>query len=124
MAKSLNRWTAIGNLVADPETRSTNSGESSLTNLRIAVNDSYKKRDGTKVESTLYMRVACFGKLSETVAEYLQKGAKIYVEGRVTENKWQDKDGNDRYTTEVVADNIQFLDAPPASRPARGDDPF
>ena len=119
MAKSLNRWTAIGNLVADPETRAT-TGDTTVTNIRVAVNDSYNKRDGTKVESTLYMRVVCFGKLSDLVAQYLQKGAKIYIEGRVTENKWQDKDGNDRYTTEVVADNIQFLDAP---KP-RGDDPF
>ncbi len=104
----VNKVILVGNLGADPESRSTKSG-STVTNLRIATTERVKDREGNWNEQTEWHRVVCFGTTAENVARYLSKGRQVYVEGRIRTDKWQDKDGNNRYTTEVVARTVQFL---------------
>ncbi|HUY84083.1 MAG TPA: single-stranded DNA-binding protein [Steroidobacteraceae bacterium] len=109
MARGINKVILIGNLGADPETRSMPSGMT-VTNVRIATSESWKdKATGAQQERTEWHNVAFFGRLAEISAEYLRKGSQVYVEGRLRTRKWQDKQGNDRYTTEIVADNMQML---------------
>ncbi len=109
MARGINKVILIGNLGADPETRSMPSGMT-VTNVRIATSESWKdKATGAQQERTEWHNVAFFGRLAEIAAEYLRKGSQVYVEGRLRTRKWQDKQGNDRYTTEIVADNMQML---------------
>jgi single-strand DNA-binding protein len=99
----------VGNLGKDPETRYAPSGDA-ITNITLATTDSWKdKATGEKKEATEWHRVVFFGRLAEIAGEYLKKGRSIYVEGRIKTRKWQDKDGQDRYTTEVVADQMQML---------------
>lgn len=106
---SVNKVILIGNLGRDPETRYTADG-AAITNITIATSDRWKdKATGEMKEATEWHRVACFGRLAENVGEYTKKGRSVYVEGRLRTRKWQDKEGQDRYTTEVVADNVQFL---------------
>ena len=106
---SLNKVMLIGNLGADPEVRYLPSGDA-ITNIRIATTESWKdKGSGEKKEETEWHRVAFFGKLAEIAGEYLKKGSAVYVEGRIKTRKWQDKDGQDRYSTEIVADRMQML---------------
>lgn len=106
---SLNKVMLIGNLGADPEMRYLPSGDA-VANIRIATTESWKdKASGEKKEETEWHRVSFFGKLAEIVGEYLKKGSPVYVEGRIKTRKWQDKDGQDRYSTEVVADRMQML---------------
>ena len=106
---SLNRVMLIGNLGADPEMRYLPSGDA-VANIRIATTESWKdKSSGEKKEETEWHRVSFFGKLAEIAGEYLKKGSPVYVEGRIKTRKWQDKDGQDRYSTEVVADRMQML---------------
>jgi single-strand DNA-binding protein len=106
---SLNRVMLIGNLGADPEMRYLPSGDA-VANIRIATTESWKdKASGEKKEETEWHRVSFFGKLAEIAGEYLKKGSPVYVEGRIKTRKWQDKDGQDRYSTEVVADRMQML---------------
>ena len=106
---SLNRVMLIGNLGADPEMRYLPSGDA-VANIRIATTESWKdKASGEKKEETEWHRVSFFGKLAEITGEYLKKGSAVYVEGRIKTRKWQDKDGQDRYSTEVVADRMQML---------------
>ena len=106
---SLNRVMLIGNLGADPEVRYLPSGDA-VTNIRIATTESWKdKASGEKKEETEWHRVSFFGKLAEIAGEYLKKGSPVYIEGRIKTRKWQDKDGQDRYSTEVVADRMQML---------------
>jgi single-strand DNA-binding protein len=107
---SVNKVILIGNLGADPETRYLPSGDA-VTNIRIATTDSWKDKSGEKQEHTEWHRVAFFGKLAEIAGEYLKKGSPVYVEGRIRTRKWQDKDGQDRYSTEIVADRMQLLGA-------------
>jgi single-strand DNA-binding protein len=106
---SLNKVMLIGNLGADPEVRYLPSGDA-VTNIRIATTESWKdKASGEKKEETEWHRVSFFGKLAEIAGEYLKKGSAVYVEGRIKTRKWQDKEGQDRYSTEVVADRMQML---------------
>ena len=105
---SVNKVILIGNLGADPETRSLPSGDA-VTNIRIATTETWKDKGGEKQEHTEWHRIAFFGKQAEIAGEYLKKGSPVYVEGRIRTRKWQDKDGQDRYSTEIVADRMQLL---------------
>jgi len=104
----INKVILIGNLGQDPDMRSTQSG-SSVANLRIATTERRKDRDGNWNDHTEWHSVVSFGRTAENVGKYCRKGKQIYVEGRLQTRKWQDRDGRDRYSTEVVADNIRFL---------------
>lgn len=105
---SVNKVILIGNLGADPEVRYMPSGDA-ITNIRLATTDTWKDKNGEKQERTEWHRVAFFGKLAEIAGEYLKKGSQVYLEGRLQTRKWQDKEGHDRYTTEIVADRMQML---------------
>ena len=105
---SVNKVILIGNLGADPETRYLPSGDA-VTNIRIATTDTWKDKSGEKQEHTEWHRIAFFGKTAEIAGEYLKKGSPVYVEGRIRTRKWQDKEGQDRYSTEIVADRMQLL---------------
>jgi single-strand DNA-binding protein len=105
---SVNKVILIGNLGADPETRYLPSGDA-VTNIRIATTENFKDKQGQKQEHTEWHRVSFFGKTAEIAAEYLKKGSPVYVEGRIRTRKWQDKEGQDRYSTEIVADRMQLL---------------
>ncbi len=105
---SVNKVILIGNLGADPEVRYMPSGDA-ITNIRLATTDSWKDKSGEKQERTEWHRVSFFGRLAEIAGEYLKKGSQVYLEGRLQTRKWQDKDGQDRYTTEIVADRMQML---------------
>ena len=122
MARGINKVILVGNLGADPETRYMPSG-GAVTNVRIATSESWKdKNTGEQQERTEWHNVAFFGRLAEIAGEYLRKGSQVYVEGRLRTRKWQDRDGNDRYTTEVIANEMQMLGGRPGSgAPARGD---
>ena len=114
---SVNKAILVGNLGRDPETRYLPDG-GAITNISIATTDSWKdKTTGEKKEQTEWHRVAFFGKLAEIAGEYLKKGSQVYIEGRIRTRKWQDKEGQDRYTTEVIADTMQML----GSRGGMGD---
>jgi single-strand DNA-binding protein len=109
MARGINKVIIVGNVGGDPETRYMPSG-SAVTNLTVATNESWKdKQTGEKKERTEWHRVAMFNRLAEIAAEYLRKGSQVYIEGKLRTRKWQDKDGQDRYTTEIVADEMQML---------------
>jgi single-strand DNA-binding protein len=109
MARGVNKVILVGNLGKDPETRYMPSG-SAVTNLRIATTEAWKdKQSGEAQERTEWHSVAMFGRLAEIAAEYLRKGSQVYVEGKLRTRKWQDKEGKDRYTTEIVADEMQML---------------
>ena len=109
MARGVNKVILVGNLGADPETRSMPSGMT-VTNIRIATSESWKdKASGAQQERTEWHNIALFGRLGEIAAEYLRKGSQVFVEGKLRTRKWQDKQGNDRFTTEIIADNMQML---------------
>ena len=109
MAKSLNKVTLIGNLGVDPEFR-TLENSNTVTNLSIATHESWTDSNGEKQERTEWHRVAAWGKLAEICNEYLRKGSKVYVEGRLQTRKWE-KDGVERYSTEIALRDILFLDS-------------
>jgi single-strand DNA-binding protein len=105
----LNKFMGIGNLGADPELRTTTSG-TSVCEFRLAINESwFDKASNERKERTEWIRVIVWGKSGENCAKYLSKGSKAFVEGRIQTREWQDKDGNKRYTTEIVANSVQFL---------------
>ena len=109
MARGVNKVILVGNLGQDPETRYMPSG-SAVTNLRIATSEQWKdKQTGERQEKTEWHSVAMFGRLAEVAAEYLRKGSQVYIEGSLQTRKWQDKQGNDRYTTEIKARDMQML---------------
>ncbi len=117
MARGINKVILIGNLGADPDVRHT-AGGSAVTNLSLATSESWRdKQSGEMNEKTEWHRVVMFSKLAEIAGEYLRKGSKVYVEGRLQTRKWQDRDGNDRYTTEIVANEMQMLDSRGGSEP-------
>ena len=122
MARGINKVILVGNLGADPETRYMPSG-GAVTNIRIATSESWKdKNTGENQERTEWHSIAFFGRLAEIAGEYLRKGSQVYVEGRLRTRKWQDRDGNDRYTTEVIANEMQMLGGRPGSgAPARSE---
>jgi single-strand DNA-binding protein len=106
---SVNKVILIGNLGRDPETRYTADG-AAVTNITIATSDRWKdKASGEMKEATEWHKIAFFGRLAEVAGEYLKKGRPVYVEGKLRTRKWQDKDGQDRYTTEVIGDVMQML---------------
>jgi len=105
---SVNKVILVGNLGRDPETRYMPEG-GAITNISIATTDKWKDKNGEMQEKTEWHRVAFFGKLAEIAGEYLKKGSQVYVEGRLQTRKWQDKDGQDKYTTEIVANVMQML---------------
>ena len=130
-SRGVNKVILVGHLGRDPEIRYAASG-AAIANASLATSESWKdKTTGENTERTEWHRVVFFGRLAEIVGEYLKKGSQIYVEGRIQTRKWQDKDGNDRYTTEVVANDMQMLggragagtgDAPAASESNGGGD--
>jgi single-strand DNA-binding protein len=105
---SVNKVIIVGNLGRDPETRYMPEG-GAITNISVATTDKWKDKNGEMQEKTEWHRVAFFGKLAEIAGEYLKKGSQVYVEGRLQTRKWQDKEGNDKYTTEIVAQQMQML---------------
>ncbi len=105
---TVNKVILIGNLGADPETRTAGTG-TVVSKLRIATTERVKDRDGNWNDHTEWHRVTCFGKTAENVAKFLSKGRQVYVEGRLRTEKWTDRDGNDKWTTEVIANQIRFL---------------
>src|SRR5450759_1997035 len=105
---SVNKVILIGNLGRDPETRFLPDG-GAITNISIATTDVWKDKSGDKQEKTEWHRVAFFGKLAEIAGEYLKKGSQVYVEGRLQTRKWQDKEGHEKFTTEIIADRMQML---------------
>ncbi|MGH8313565.1 MAG: single-stranded DNA-binding protein [Steroidobacterales bacterium] len=107
-SRGVNKVILIGHLGADPETRAMPSGMT-VANLRMATTESFKDKSGEWQERTEWHNVALFGRMGEVAGEYLRKGSQVYVEGRLRTRKWQDKQGNDRYTTEIVANDMQML---------------
>lgn len=109
MAKGINKVILVGNLGNDPEVRFSPNGNA-VTRISVATTDSWKDRNsGDRQERTEWHRVVFFGKLAEIAGEYLKKGNQVYIEGRLQTNKWQDQSGNDRYTTEIIANEMQML---------------
>ena len=123
----LNRVMIIGRLGADPELRYTQTGQA-VCSLRVATDESYTDRDGNRVERTEWHIVVAFGKTADHCNQFLHKGSLVYVEGKLSTRKWQDQKGQDRYTTEIRADRVQFLEKrensaqKPAQRQERGDE--
>ncbi|ADQ85573.1 MULTISPECIES: single-stranded DNA-binding protein [Methylovorus] len=107
---SVNKVILVGNLGRDPEMRYMPSGDA-LASFSIATTDTWKDKNGQKQERTEWHRISMFGKQAEIAGEYLKKGSSVYIEGRLQTRKWQDKEGNERQTTEVVADRMQMLGA-------------
>jgi len=101
----LNKCTFIGNLGKDPEIRFTNDGKA-IANLSIACGERYKDKNGEQQEKTEWVNITAFGKLAEIIQSYVKKGSKIYIEGKMRTRKWTDKEGNDKYTTEIVLDGF------------------
>jgi single-strand DNA-binding protein len=141
MARGINKVIIVGNLGGDPETRYMPSG-SAVTNLTVATNESWKdKQTGEQKDRTEWHKVAMFNRLAEIAAEYLRKGSQVYIEGKLRTRKWQDKSGQDRWTTEIIADEMQMLggrgggggsapmsssqdSGPPSTPPQAGPDDF
>ncbi len=129
MSRGINKVILIGNVGQDPDTRFMPSGDS-VTNLTVATNESWKdKQTGEQKDRTEWHKVAMFGRLAEIAAEYLRKGAQVYIEGKLRTRKWQDKNGQDRWSTEIIADEMQMLggrsqaaDKPAESRPQSAPD--
>ena len=120
---SVNKVILVGNLGADPETKYLPSGDA-VTNIRIATTDKWKdKASGEMKEATEWHRIAFFGRLAEIAGEYLKKGSQVYIEGSLRTRKWQDKDGQDRYTTEIRADSMQMLGSRSGSGEPRSESP-
>ena len=111
MARGVNKVILIGNLGKDPEVRYMPNGNA-VANITLATSESWKdKTSGEQQEKTEWHRVVMFRRLGEIAGEYLKKGSKVYIEGKLQTRKWQDSSGNDRYTTEIVADQMQMLDS-------------
>lgn len=114
MARGINKVILIGNCGADPETRYKAGGDGAITNVNIATSESWKdKQTGQTQERTEWHRVVFFNRLAEIAGEYLKKGSKVYIEGSLRTRKWQDQGGVERYTTEIVANEMQMLDGRP-----------
>lgn len=130
-ARGVNKVILVGNLGADPEVRTSPNG-STIANIRLATGEAWKDQQGQLQERTEWHRIVVFGRSAEVARDYLRKGSKIYLEGRLQTRKWQDKNGQDQYTTEIVAQEFQMLDraggaegAPRAPmRPASSDAPM
>ena len=115
MSKGINKVIIVGNLGNDPEQKAMPNGNA-VTNITVATSESWKdKNTGQKQERTEWHRIVFFNRLAEIAGQYLTKGAKVYIEGRLRTRKWQDSNGNDRYTTEIVASEMQMLDSKQSS---------
>jgi len=122
MARGVNKVILIGNLGQDPEVKYMPSG-SAVANLRIATTEGVKNRESGEYEDrTEWHSVAMFARLAEVAGEYLKKGSQVYIEGKLRTRKWQDRDGNDRYTTEIIADNMQMLGGKGGGMAGQGDE--
>lgn len=120
MARGINKVILVGNLGADPETRYTASG-AAVTNIRVATSESWRdKQSGEQQERTEWHRVVFFNRLAEIAGEYLRKGSQVYLEGSLRTRKWQDQSGQDRYTTEIVANEMQMLGGRGGDQPSGG----
>ena len=111
----VNKVTLLGNLGADPETKKTASGQS-ITLFNVATSNAWTNKEGQRQEHTEWHRVVVWGKLAETCAEYLSKGRKVYIEGRLQTRSWEDDKNQKRYTTEIVANQVLFLNGSPEKR--------
>jgi len=120
---SVNKVILIGNLGRDPETRYTTGGDA-VTNLRIATTEAWKDKSGEKQEKTEWHTVVLFGRQAEIAGEYLKKGRPVYIEGRLQTRKWTDKEGVEKYSTEVVADRMQLLGGREGGGSSAGDAEF
>lgn len=106
---SVNKWIGVGNCCADAEMKALPSG-GYVTNITVACNDKYKdKQTGQMVDKTEFVRIVFFNRLAEIAGEYLKKGSQVYIEGKLQTRKWQDQNGQDRYTTEIIANEMQML---------------
>jgi len=111
MARGINKVILVGNLGNDPEVRYANNG-AAIANISVATSESWKdKNTGEQVEKTEWHRVVLFNRLGEIAGEYLRKGSKVYIEGKLQTRKWQDQSGQDKYTTEIVGNEMQMLDS-------------
>ena len=110
MSRGVNKTVHIGNLGQEPQLRYTDSG-TAVCNMRLAVNESYENSDGERVDKTEWINVVAWGRLGEVCNEYLDKGSQVYFEGSLQTRSWEDRDGNTRYTTEVKAREMMFLDS-------------
>lgn len=108
MARGINKVILVGNLGNDPEVRYTPAG-AAVTTISVATTESWKDKDGNRQEKTEWHRVVFFSRLAEIAGEYLKKGSQVYIEGKLRTNKWQDQNGQDRYTTEILANEMQML---------------
>lgn len=110
---SLNKVMIIGNLGQDPELKAMPNGEA-VVNISVATTDRWKDKDGNKQERTEWHRIVAFRRTAEVINEYLHKGSKVFIEGRLRTRKWQDKEtGKDRYSTEIICDHLVMLDSKP-----------
>jgi single-strand DNA-binding protein len=117
--RGVNKVILVGQLGKDPETRHS-AGGGAICNFSMATSEKYKDRDGQQVEKTEWHSIVIFGKLAEIAGEYLKKGSQVYIEGKIQTRKWQDKDGKDRYTTEIVANEMQMLGGKQDAAPKTG----
>jgi single-strand DNA-binding protein len=116
----VNKAILIGNLGKDPETRYSQNGQP-ITNFSVATSEKWTGKDGQAQERTEWHRIVTFGRLAETCRDYLSKGKQVYIEGRIQTRDWEDKDGNKRYTTEIVAQTVRFLGRAGDGRPQAAD---
>lgn len=114
---SINKVILIGNLTRDPEVKHMSNGEA-VANASIACNEKWKAKDGTPQEKVEFINLVFYRRLAEIVGEFLHKGSMIYVEGKLSTRKWQDKDGKDRYTTEIIVSDMKMLSGKSESAPA------
>lgn len=115
---SLNRALLIGNVGNDPEIRTLNNEQGKVASFRLATTERYKDRNGDVKENTEWHQIVAWGKMADIVEKFVKKGSQLYVEGKITTRKWTDKDGNDRFTTEIRADGIQLLGKREEAKPA------
>lgn len=108
MARGVNKAIIVGNLGKDPETRFMPNGNA-VCEITLATSENWKDRDGNQQERTEWHKVVAYGRLAEIMGEYLRKGRQVYIEGRIQTDKWQDKEGKDRYTTKIIANEMQML---------------
>ena len=114
--RGVNKAIIVGTLGKDPETRYTASG-AAITSISVATSETWKdKQSGDKQEKTEWHNITFFGRLAEVAGEYLKKGSQVYIEGRIQTDKWQDKDGKDRYTTKIIANEMQMLGGKPEAK--------
>ena len=114
---SLNQCNFIGNLGKDPEIRYMTNGDP-IANFSIACSETWKDKQGEKQEKTEWVRISAFGKLAGIIGEYLKKGSQVYISGKMQTRKWQNKEGQDQYTTEIVANEMKMLGGKPDGKPA------